>query len=324
MQYRRLGNSGLQVSALALGSWITFGGVVGRNTARNLVAQAADAGINLFDSAENYAKGAAEAMLGDVLADLRLPRDSFCVSSKAFFGAVPEPRPTQRGLSRKHLREACDAALRRLRVDYLDLFFCHRPDPETPVEETVAAMDQLVQTGKVLYWGTSEWPAETIHAAARFARNNGLTAPTMEQPEYNLLARERVEFEYAGLYDSLGLGLTTWSPLASGLLSGKYASAHVPEDSRVARQDHGWRPSMMYHGAQTSRDQAVAKLTNLAQELDCSPAVLAIAWCLHNPKVSSVILGCSSPAQLAQNLDAIDLTAQLDATALARLDAIGA
>lgn len=324
MEYRRLGHSGLQVSALALGSWITFAGVLGRNDVRNLVARAADAGVNLFDSAENYAHGAAEAMLGDVLADLRLPRDSFCVSSKSFFGAVPHPRPTQRGLSRKHLREACDAALRRLRVDYLDLFFCHRPDSQTPVEETVAAMDQLVQAGKVLYWGTSEWPAEAIHTAARFARNNGLTAPSMEQPEYNLLARERVEFEYAGLYDELGLGLTTWSPLASGLLSGKYAGAQVPGQSRAARQDHGWRPSMMYHDAQLSRDQAVAKLTGLAQDLNCAPAVLAIAWCLRNPKVSSVILGCSSLAQLDQNLDAVDLAGRLDSAALARLDAIGA
>lgn len=324
MQYRRLGHSGLQVSALALGSWITFGGVLGRGAVRNLVAAAADAGINLFDSAENYAHGAAETLLGDVLADLRLPRDSFCVSSKAFFGAVPEPRPTQRGLSRKHLREACDAALRRLRVDYLDLFFCHRPDPQTPVEETVAAMDQLVQAGKVLYWGTSEWPAETVRAAARHARNHGLTGPTMEQPEYNLLARDRVEREYAGLYDELGLGLTTWSPLSSGLLSGKYAGANLPEHSRAARQDHGWHPSMMYHGAQSAREQAVTRLLDLARELECAPAALAIAWCLRNPKVSSVILGCSSQAQLEQNLGALALAGRLDAAALARLDALGA
>lgn len=324
MQYRRLGHSGLNVSALALGSWITFAGVLGRNQARNLVARAADAGINLFDSAENYAHGAAEAMLGDVLADLRLPRDTFCVTSKAFFGPVPDPRPTQRGLSRKHLRDACDAALRRLRVDYLDLFFCHRPDPDTPVEETVAAMDQLVRAGKVLYWGTSEWPAETIRAAARFASNNALAAPTMEQSEYNLLQRERVEFEYAGLYDELGLGLTTWSPLASGLLSGKYRDGQVPPDSRLAGMQQGWQPDFLRESARTAQAPAVARLTALAAELECAPAPLAIAWCLRNPKVSSVILGCSSQAQFEQNLGALDLVTRLDRSSLARLDAIAA
>ncbi len=324
MQYRRLGHSGLKVSALALGSWITFAGVLGRNQARNLVARAADAGVNLFDSAENYAHGAAEAMLGDVLADLRLSRDTFCVTSKAFFGPVPDPRPTQRGLSRKHLRDACDAALRRLRVDYLDLFFCHRPDPDTPVEETVAAMDHLVRAGKVLYWGTSEWPADTIRAAARFARANGLAAPSMEQPEYNLLQRERVEFEYAGLYDELGLGLTTWSPLASGLLSGKYREGQIPDNSRLARQDHDWQTSMLYHDDRAARERAATRLVQLAQELHCAPAVLAIAWCLCNPKVSSVILGCSSQAQFDQNLEALALATRLDRPSLARLDAIAA
>ena len=322
MEYRRLGHSGLHVSALSLGAWITFSGTLGRNEARDLVARAFDAGINLFDSAENYAHGAAEALLGDVLADLRLPRDGFCVTSKAFFGPVPEPRPTQRGLSRKHLRDACDAALRRLHVDYLDIFFCHRPDPDTPVEETVAAMDQLVRAGKVLYWGTSEWPAETIRAAARFARAHGLAAPATEQAQYNLLHRARVEFEYAGLYDELGLGLTTWSPLASGLLSGKYLEGQAPEGSRMARQDHGWRPGMMYADARKAREAAVAKLAALARERGVAPATLAIAWCLRNPKVSSTILGCSSAAQLAQNLTARALARQLDGPTLACLDAI--
>lgn len=322
MEYRRLGHSGLHVSALSLGVWVTFGAALGRGEARNLIARAFDAGINLFDSAENYAHGAAETLLGDVLADLRLPRDAYCVTSKAFFGPVPEPRPTQRGLSRKHLRDACDAALRRLHVDYLDLFFCHRPDPDTPVEETVAAMDQLVRAGKVLYWGTSEWPAETIRAAARFARTHGLAAPATEQAQYNLMHRERVEFEYAGLYDELGLGLTTWSPLASGLLSGKYADGQIPEGSRMARQDHGWRPGMMYQEARKAREAAAARLTSLAQERGLAPATLAIAWCLRNPKVSSTILGCSSVAQLDQNLGAVTLAGQLDSATLACLDAI--
>lgn len=322
MEYRRLGHSGLHVSALSLGAWITFAGTLGRNDARALVARAFDAGINLFDSAENYAHGAAEALLGDVLADLRLPRDGFCVTSKAFFGPVPDPRPTQRGLSRKHLRDACDAALRRLRVEYLDIFFCHRPDPDTPLEETVAAMDQLVRAGKVLYWGTSEWPAEMIRAAARFAQHHGLAAPATEQAQYNLLHRERVELEYAGLYDELGLGLMTWSPLASGLLSGKYLEGDTPEGSRLARQDHGWRPGMMYGDARRAREAAVAKLAALAHERGLAPATLAIAWCLRNPKVSSTILGCSSLAQLEQNLAALALAKSLDGATLACLDAI--
>ncbi len=324
MQYRRLGHCGLQVSALSLGTWVTFAGVLSRNQARDLVASAYDAGINLFDSAENYAFGAAEALLGDVLADLRLPRDGYCVSSKAFFGPVSAPRPTQRGLSRKHLRDACDAALRRLRVDYLDLFFCHRPDPETPIEETVLAMDQLVRAGKVLYWGTSEWPADQIHAATRFASHHGLAAPSTEQAAYNLLQRERVELEYAGLYEELGLGLTTWSPLASGLLSGKYTQGQVPEDSRLARADHGWQASMMYRNQRREREQAVARLLQVAKDGECTPAVLAIAWCLRNPKLSSVILGCSSTAQLQENLGALALAERIDRSLLARLDAIAA
>lgn len=322
MDYRRLGHSGLKVSALALGSWITFGGALDRGGARRLVAHAYDAGISLFDSAENYAGGLAEEWLGDVIADLRLPRDAICLSSKAFFGAAPDPRPTQRGLSRKHLRDACDAALARLRTDYLDLFFCHRPDPETPVEETVAAMDLLVRTGKVLYWGTSEWPAELIRSALRCARANGLTPPTAEQAQYNLLHRKRVEFEYAPLYDDPGLGLTTWSPLASGLLSGKYAQGRMPEGSRRARRDHGWHDGVLPGASEAARDAAVARLADLADALDATPAALAIAWCLRNPKVSSVILGCSSTAQLDANLAALALAQRLDPGTLARLDAL--
>lgn len=322
MDYRRLGHSGLKLSALSLGSWLTFAGTLSRGEVRRLVARAHEAGINFFDSAENYAFGAAESMLGDVLTDLRLPRDHFCVSSKAFFGPEADPRPTQRGLSRKHLREACDAALRRLRVDYLDLFFCHRPDPDTPLEETVLAMDQLVRAGKVLYWGTSEWPAKTLCAAARFARAHGLAGPSMEQAQYNLLVRERVELEYASLYDELGLGLTVWSPLASGLLSGKYAGGAIPADSRLATLGSGWQPDFLQPDARAAQATTVAQLMDLAQVLDCSPATLAIAWCLRNPKVSSVILGCSSLAQLEQNLEALTLSTRLDARSLAQLDAL--
>ncbi|NMW25526.1 aldo/keto reductase, partial [Rhodanobacter denitrificans] len=234
MLYRRLGKSGLQLSALSFGAWVTFGRQVGRAQARELLALAHDRGVNFFDNAETYNNGVAEQVMGDVLADLRFPRDSYCVSSKVFFGAYDKPLPTQRGLSRKHVMEACHQALQRLRLDYLDLYFCHRPDPDTPIAETVAAMDTLVRQGKVLYWGTSEWPAEAIHEAHRIARENHLHAPVMEQPQYNLLHRERVELEYAPLYEAYGMGTTIWSPLASGLLSGKYNDG-VPADSRLAQ-----------------------------------------------------------------------------------------
>ena len=208
MQYRRLGSSGLQLSALSFGAWVTFGSQIDRGTARELIAAAWDHGVTFFDNAEGYAHGDAERVMGDVIADLRLPRDGYCVSSKVMFGAARDPRPTQRGLSRKHVTDACIDALRRLRVDYLDLYYCHRPDPDTPIEETVWAMDALIRQGKVLYWGTSEWSAAQIRAAHKVARAHHLHAPTMEQPQYNLLHRERVELEYAPLYAELGLGLT--------------------------------------------------------------------------------------------------------------------
>ena len=239
MLYRPLGRTGLPVSVLGFGAWVTFGNTLGRGEARALLTRAFDAGISLFDNAEVYARGEAERIMGDVLADMRFPRDAYAVTSKVFFGSAKEPRPMQRGLSRKHVRDACDGALKRLRVDYLDLYFCHRPDPEVPVAETVWAMHQLVQAGKVLYWGTSEWPAEAIAEAARIAREHHLVGPSMEQPQYNLLHRERVEREYAPLYESLGLGTTTWSPLASGLLTGKY-SGGVPAGSRLRTPGYEW------------------------------------------------------------------------------------
>ena len=321
MQYRRLGSSGLQLSALSLGAWITFGGKIGRGEARELIACAFDAGINFFDNAETYANGEAERVMGDALADLRLPRDAWCVSSKVYFGAVSGPKPTQRGLSRKHVRDACDAALRRLRVDYLDLYYCHRPDADTPIEETVFAMDTLIRQGKVLYWGTSEWSAEQIRAAAKIARQHGLHAPSMEQPEYNLLHRERVEFEYASLYSELGLGTTTWSPLASGLLSGKYLESSAPEDSRLARLDNGFVERMLYRGEKQVRADKVRNFVAIARELDAAPAPLAIAWCLKNPNVSSVILGASGTEQIVQNLQALDLLGRLDDASMQRIEA---
>src|SRR6476620_11816783 len=222
MQYRRLGSSGLQLSELSFGAWVTFGNQVGRGAAREMIAAAWDHGVNFFDNAEGYANGEAERVMGDALADLRLPRDGWCVSSKVFFGAVKDPRPTQKGLSRKHVVDACHDALKRLRVDYLDLYYCHRPDPQAPIAETVWAMDGLIRQGKVLYWGTSEWSAAEIREAHTVARLHQLHAPTMEQPQYNLLHRRRVEVEYASLYRDFGMGTTIWSPLSSGLLTGKY------------------------------------------------------------------------------------------------------
>jgi voltage-dependent potassium channel beta subunit len=317
MQYRRLGNTGLQLSALSFGAWVTFGKQVGRAQARELLALAHDRGVNYFDNAETYNNGVAEQVMGDVLADLRFPRDSYCVSSKVFFGAYDKPLPTQRGLSRKHVMEACQQAMQRLRVDYLDLYFCHRPDPDTPIEETVAAMDTLIRQGKVLYWGTSEWPAEAIHEAHRIARENHLYAPVVEQPQYNLLHRERVEVEYAPLYEAYGMGTTIWSPLASGLLSGKYNDG-VPTDSRLAQPGYEWlRESVLGHGDE--RLGKVRVLQPIAAELGTSLAQLAIAWCLLNPHVSTVMLGASKREQLEQNLGALEVLPRLDAPMAERI-----
>ena len=316
MQYRRLGSSGLQLSALSFGAWVTFGNQVGRSAAREMVAAAWDHGVNFFDNAETYANGEAERMMGDVIADLRLPRDGWCVSSKVFFGAVDDPRPTQKGLSRKHIRDACHAALKRLRVDYLDLYFCHRPDPQVPIAETVAAMDTLIGQGKVLYWGTSEWSAAEIREAHRVAQVHNLQAPTMEQSQYNLLERQRVEVEYAPLYAEFGMGTTIFSPLASGLLTGKYNDG-IPADSRLAQEGYEW----LQRGLQGDRIAALRRYTAMAQELAVAPSTLALAWCLRNPNVSTVILGASKVSQLLQNLEALEISQSFDAAAWSRIEA---
>lgn len=316
MQYRRLGSSGLQLSALSFGAWVTFGNQVGRGAAREMIAAAWDHGVNFFDNAEGYANGEAEQVMGDVIADLRLPRDGWCVSSKVFFGSARDPRPTQKGLSRKHVHDACHAALKRLRVDYLDLYFCHRPDPATPIAETVWAMDHLVRQGKVLYWGTSEWSADEIREAHRVARAHNLVAPTMEQPQYNLLDRERFEVEYAPLYAEYGMGTTSFSPLASGLLTGKYNDG-IPADSRLAQDGMGW----LQRGLRGDRIEALRRFTAQAAELGVAPATLAIAWCLRNPNVSTVMLGASKLSQLLQNLDALEVWQRFDDPTWQRIEA---
>ena len=318
MQYRRLGKSGLKVSALSFGSWVTFSFQVDVDAAGELMTAAYEAGINFFDNAEAYADGDSERIMGEVLKRRGFGRDTYCVSSKVFWGGS---KPTQRGLSRKHVHDACHAALRRLQVDYLDLFFCHRPDLDTPIEETVRAMNDLVAQGKVLYWGTSEWSAEQLAEAAGVARALGLQGPTMEQPQYNLFVRDRVEREYARLYDTIGLGTTIWSPLASGVLTGKYAGG-IPDDSRMALERYAFLRERLE--SDEGRDQVAkaGELATVAADLGVTLPQLAIAWCLKNPHVSTVILGASRPSQLTENLAALDVVERLDDDVIERLEGI--
>jgi len=318
MQYRRLGKSGLKVSALSFGAWVTFHQQIEDRTAIELMTTAYESGVNFFDNAEAYANGEAEQMMGRALRKLGWPRDSYAVSSKVFWGGK---LPTQRGLSKKHVRDACDAALRRLQVEYLDLYFCHRPDLETPIEETVRAMSDLVHQGKVLYWGTSEWEADQIAEAHGVARELHLVPPTMEQPQYNLFVRQKVEREFARLYETVGLGLTIWSPLASGILTGKY-SGGVPRDSRMALPDYRWLRERLESAEGREQVRKTLELERVAKDLGASVAQLAIAWCLLNPHVSTVILGATRAAQLRENLGALALVPKLDASIQARIEAI--
>ncbi len=303
MQYRRLGKSGLQVSALSFGSWLTFGDQTSNKTAEACLQLAYDSGINFFDNAEAYAGGQSEEVMGSAISKFGWARDSFVVSSKVFWGG---DKPNQIGLSKKHVVEACEAALKRLRVDYLDLYYCHRPDPDTPIEETVRAMDVLIQQGKILYWGTSEWSAQEIMEAYSIARQYHLTPPTMEQPEYNILKRQRFEVEYARLFSEIGLGATTFSPLASGILTGKYNDG-IPEDSRLANTQFDWMQEKLARLQAQGGIQVLQELAAIAQKLGASLPQLSIAWLLKNPNVSSVILGASRPEQLEQNLKALDI-----------------
>jgi voltage-dependent potassium channel beta subunit len=322
MQYRNLGKSGLKLSELSFGSWVTFNKQVDARLAEKMFGTCFDAGINFFDNAEGYEAGGSEIVMGKALKALGRPRDSYCVSSKVFFGATPNPAPTQMGLSRKHVTEACHQAMRRLGVDYLDLYFCHRADPATPIGETVWAMHNLVTQGKVLYWGTSEWSADEIFEAHEFAEKNHLTPPTMEQPQYNLLDRERFEVEYAPLFEKYGMGTTTWSPLASGALTGKYLDG-IPEGSRASLEGYEWlRKHMVESDRGQERMKTVAKLAPIAQELGTSLSKLAIAWCLLNQNVSTVILGASRIEQLEENLKAVEVAPLLTEEVQTELSAV--
>jgi len=318
MEYRRLGRSGLKLSALSLGSWVTFHFQLQTKDASKLMATAYDAGVNFFDNAEAYAHGESERIMGRALKELGWGRDTFCVSSKVYWGG---DLPTQRGLSKKHIHDACHAALQRMQLDYLDLFFCHRPDLDTPIDETVFAMDDLIRQGKVMYWGTSEWTADQIVEADGFAQANGLHRPTMEQPQYNMLVRDKVEREYHRLYDTVGIGTTIWSPLASGVLTGKYRDG-VPADSRLELPDYGWLKERMLSDEGKAQIRKAAELQPIADELETSMAQLAIAWCLLNPAVSTVILGASLLEQLTQNLQALEVLPRLTPEAVDRIETI--
>jgi len=299
MEYRRLGKSGLKVSALSLGSWLTFGKQISDDVAEDLMVTAYDNGVNFFDNAEIYARGKSELVMGQILKNQGWSRDSYIVSSKVFWGG---DLPTQKGLSRKHITEACHAALRRFQLDYLDLFFCHRPDPETPIEETVWAMNDLIHQGKVLYWGTSEWSAQQIMEAFHVARREHLIPPTMEQPQYNMLHRQRFEIEYERIFSEMGYGSTIWSPLASGVLTGKYNNG-FPSDTRLGIEGLEWLKEKVI----TDENIRISReLTSLADQAGMTLPRLALIWCLKNPNVSTVILGASKKDHLVDNLKAID------------------
>jgi voltage-dependent potassium channel beta subunit len=317
MDYRRLGRSGLKVSELSLGSWVTYGNQLDVAGARECMAAAWDHGVNFFDNAEVYASGKSEEIMGEILAQLGWPRLRYVVSTKFFWGITDGPNE-KNTLNRKYLMNAIDGSLKRLRLDYVDLVFCHRPDPNTPIEETAWAMHDMIERGKALYWGTSEWSAADIKAAWDVAERHHLRKPVMEQPEYNIFHRARVEKEYARLYDEIGLGLTTWSPLASGLLTGKYR-AGVPEGSR------GTIPRMNFlveELTDKAKNEAVAKLGEIARELGCNTAQLALAWCAKNPRVSTVITGASRVDQVRENMKAVEVLPKLTPDVMRRIDAL--
>ena len=298
MEYRRLGNTGLKVSELSFGSWVTFVNQLDEKTAMDCMSYAYNKGVNFFDNAEAYASGESELLMGKILKKLRWDRDTYIVSSKVFWGGE---LPTQKGLSKKHIHDACNAALKRLQVDYLDLFFCHRPDPETPIQETVYAMNDLLQQGKIMYWGTSEWSSKEINKAFKCAEKYNLRGPSMEQPQYNILWRERFEKEYKNIFKKYKIGTTIWSPLASGILTGKY-SKNIPNKSRFKVKGYEWLAESI-NEVDTSK---VEKIINLSKKIGIKASQLSILWCLKNKNVSTVILGASKLSQLKENLKSMD------------------
>ena len=317
MEYNNLGKSGLKVSRLSLGSWLTFGKLIEDKVSEKLMHYAYDQGINFFDNAEIYARGKSELVMGKILKKSAWSRDSYIVSSKVFFGTGGQ-WPTQKGLNRKHVFEACHQALKRLQVDYLDLYFCHRPDKSTPIEETVWAMHQLIMQGKLLYWGTSEWSAQEIMEAHMFAKQNHLIGPVMEQPEYNMFARRKVEVEFAQLYKTVGLGTTIWSPLASGILTDKYLNK-FPKGTRLGVEGLEW---LKEKNLTEDKLAKISLLNELSNDLGMSLPVMSIAWCLKNQNVSTVILGASKMSQLKENMKSIDALNKLDEKAIKQIEEI--
>lgn len=316
MHYRRLGHAGLKVSELSLGSWVTYGSQIDARSARELMAAAYDAGVNFFDNAEVYAKGESETIMGAALKKLGWRRSSYVISTKFYWGMYDGPNE-KNTLNRKYLMQAIDGSLARLALDYVDLVFCHRADPDTPIEETVFAMHDIVSSGKATYWGTSEWAAAEIMAAWQIADKHHLHKPVMEQPQYNLFHRERVEQEYARLYADIGLGTTIWSPLASGMLTGKY-NAGIPPDSRGALKGYEWLAERLTDAAKIA---VVKRLEPIARDLSCTLAQLALAWCLRNPHVSTVITGATRVAQVHENLKALEVVPKLTPDVMARIEA---
>ncbi len=315
MEYRRMGNSGLQLSALSFGSWVTFGSQIQDGTSEKLMQTAYENGVNFFDNAEAYASGKSEEVMGDILHKMNWDRSTFVLSSKVFWGG---DQPNQKGLMRKHVVEACHAALKRLQVDYLDLFYCHRPDEFTPISETVWTMHNLIQQGKILYWGTSEWNAQQITEAHLVAEKYNLIGPSMEQPQYNLLERTKLEKDYLPLFKNYGMGTTIWSPLASGVLTGKYLKG-IPKGSRMELESLSWIKDKVWS---PENQEKVAKLNDLASDLGVSLTNLSIAWCLKNPNVSSVILGATKVEQLTENLKSLDVLPKLTNEVMEKIDEV--
>lgn len=317
MEYRRMGKTGLQLSILSYGSWVTFHKQIDDSIADELMGIAYDNGVNFFDNAEVYAAGESEKLMGRVLGKKNWDRTSYVLSSKAYFGwRGKQNKPNQTGLSRKHLTEACHEAMQRLQTDYLDIYFCHRPDKNTPIEEVVWTMNILIQQGKILYWGTSEWSAAEIMEAHRAAAQYGLIGPSVEQPQYNLLERQKMEYEYLMIFKTVGMGTTIWSPLASGLLTGKYNDG-IPEGSRFALEGFDWLKNQWMVDDKLNK---VRQLTAIAGELGTSTATLAIAWCVANPNVTTAILGATKKEQLTENLKALEVLPKLNAEVLQRID----